>query len=160
MGRLGKVPAELARSHGGLGSVGKDAASGFPIGADKYGVCLGSSLFTCLDPDDTRATPSHRRKAVDVGGRAVFTVFLDEPSASGHSCVDRYSEAIGASFAGLAAGTYVDAFPDDPPKVALYDRAFLSAMPESVEWGIEQVLDTTEYSQHTSVARSVGKEAA
>ncbi len=124
----------------------------FPIGDERFDVCLGYSLFTHLDPVDFEVTLSHMRRAVDPGGRAVFTVFLDEHSASGHGWIDKYSEAFGESVVGLTEGGYKDVFEEDPLRVTLYDRALVTSLLEATGWTLVNVTDPSPFAQHTVLA--------
>ena len=82
----------------------------FPVGDSRFDVALGYSLFTHLDPGDAEITLRNMRSAIANGGRAVFTIFLDEHSESGLGWVDQYSKALGDSVAGTADGGFADVF--------------------------------------------------
>ena len=127
-------------------------AGPFPVDGERFDAVLGYSLFTHLDPDDTRTTLARMRESVVDDGRAVFTAFLDEHSDTGFGWIDTYSEALGGSVEGIANGSYKDVFEDDPLRVTMYDRAFLTELLAENGWRLLEVRAPSPYAQHTVVA--------
>ena len=79
-------------------------------------------------------------------------MFLDELSESGHGVMDGYSRVFGAEIVGCTT-TYRDFNPEDPLRVALYDRSYLVGMAEQAGWVVDRIEPPTSFAQHRVVCR-------
>ena len=115
-----------------------------------FDVACGFSLFTHLDPQDSESMLAILRRYASESTRLVFTVFLDELSASGHGFVDEYARRFGQDI--RSDEPYRDFAADDVLRVALYRRPLVMELLERTGWRVLAVDDPTPFSQHLVTA--------
>jgi len=125
-------------------------------------ICL-FSVFTHLAPSDYRTMLGLLRRHVKRDGRLFFTLFIDEPTQSGHGRMDRFAKALSgmspeeiaerieqspnAPGAG-ATETFKDLDPARPLMWAVYSERYARELIEGTGWEVVSLSPPDEYIQH------------
>ena len=126
------------------------AESRLPVPESAFDVICLFSVFTHLDPTDYVAMLNLLRRYVKPRGRAVYSIFLDRLSTSGHGFMDVWARKMGEQAVGKTE-TYRDFTRDDPLKQALYSEEYARALVEGTGWRVDRIIEPTEYVQHQFV---------
>jgi SAM-dependent methyltransferase len=153
------------------------AASDLGVGPRRFDLIWLFSVFTHLNPDDSRSMLHLLRRHVRDAGALFFTAFLNERSSSEYGATEALSRAIENAVAenrelppelvevlGRSAesteGTdeapdFVDLYPDQPLMAAMYSRRYLFELVDEAGWRVETILPPNEFAQHAVVCRPV-----
>lgn len=126
------------------------AESRLPVPESAFDVICLFSVFTHLDPTDYVAMLNLLRRYVKPSGRAVYSIFLDRLSTSGHGFMDVWARKMGKQAVGKTE-TYRDFTRDDPLKQALYSEEYARTLVEGTGWRVDRIIEPTEYVQHQFV---------
>jgi SAM-dependent methyltransferase len=126
------------------------ADSRLPVPETAFDVICLFSVFTHLDPSDYVAILKLLRRYVKPTGRAVYSIFLDRLSSTGHGLMDAWARKMGEQAVGKTE-TYRDFTHDDPLKQALYSEEYARELVEDTGWRVDRIIEPTEYVQHQFV---------
>ena len=129
-------------------------------------ICL-FSVFTHLAPHDYVAMLQMLRRYIKPGGRIIFSLFVNELTKGGMGWLDVLEKAWLAD-AALAEKhkdafleaakeggppDFLDYYPADPLKVAIYSRENALRLVENTGWEVESLNDPEEYIQHYMICK-------
>jgi SAM-dependent methyltransferase len=131
-------------------------------------ICL-FSVFTHLAPHDYVAMLKLLRSYVRPDGRLIFSLFVNETSASGYGFVDnmqrywtnnasqvaQYKDRFASHIENQGPPAFVDFDPSQPLKWAIYSRENAIQLVEGTGWEIESLNDPEKCIQHHMVCRPV-----
>jgi len=132
-------------------------------------ICL-FSVFTHLAPHDYVAMLKMLRRYIKPGGRMIFSLFVNELTPGGHGHVDKYNkdwksaqdnrleqhkEAFIAAAKADGPPDFLDFYPTQPLKCALYSRENAIRLVENTGWEIESLNDPEECIQHYMICKPV-----
>lgn len=117
------------------------ASSELPLERNYFDYICLFSVFTHLAPEDFSAMLRQLRHYIKPSGKMLFSLFLNELSAGGLGFMDTVAKRIAKQGPERTpAGEpqdFVDFFPDEPLKVAIYSRRLVLNMFENSGWEIE-----------------------
>jgi SAM-dependent methyltransferase len=119
------------------------ASSSLPVEKNYFDyVCL-FSVVTHLAPTSFSALLRQLRDYIKPSGKMLFSLFLNEPSAGGLGFIDKVAKQLAGR--GMELGPpkepedFIDFFPDDPLKAAIYSRRYVMGLFEGSGWEIESI---------------------
>ena len=132
------------------------------VGTQTFDVIWLFSVFTHLNPQDYRVMLKLLRRHACPDGKLFFTVFIDELTEGGFGFSDKLSAALRAAdlaeWVDPAGGApqravepFVDVYPEQPLRVALYSRAHAFELIEGTGWTPIALLPPNKYAQHQFV---------
>lgn len=124
-------------------------------------ICL-FSVFTHLAPHDYVAMLKLLRPYVRPGGKLIFSLFVNETTASGYSFIDnmqrywtnnaaqveQYKDRFASHLESHGPPAFVDFDPSRPLQWAIYSREHAIQLVEGTGWKIESLNDPEAYIQH------------
>lgn len=134
-----------------------------PASADL--ICL-FSVFTHLAPQDYMAMLQMLRKYVKPQGKLIFSLFVNEETPGGMGFIDAWvrawkqaDESVVDKFGGAfvdesgdgAPPDFVDYYPDQPLKCAMYSRPYALKLVQGTGWKVESLNDPESSIQHFMV---------
>jgi SAM-dependent methyltransferase len=136
------------------------------VGTRTFDVIWLFSVFTHLNPRDYRVMLKLLRRYARPDARLFFTVFIDELTEGGYGFIDKLNAALGsanpASWADAAGPApervvqpFVDVYPDQPLRVALYSREHAFELMDGTGWAPLVLLPPNQYAQHQFVCAPV-----
>jgi SAM-dependent methyltransferase len=132
-------------------------------------ICL-FSVFTHLAPHDYVAMLKMLRRYIKPGGKLIFSLFVNELTQGGHGHLDKYNrdwenakdnrleqhkEAFVAAAKADGPPDFLDFYPAQPLKCALYSRENALRLVENTGWEIESLNDPEECIQHYMICKPV-----
>lgn len=121
------------------------------------------SVFTHLAPHDYHTMLRLLRRYIRPAGRLIFTLFIDELTDGGHGAIDHMSRAARARRHGTSPGQpprpvrpravkpFVDLYPDQPLRCALYSRDYAHELINDTGWKPLELLPPNQFAQHQFV---------
>jgi SAM-dependent methyltransferase len=139
------------------------ARSDLGVGDRRFDVVWLFSVFTHLDPADYRTMLRMLRRYIRPEGRLFFTVYIDELTDGGHGFIDGMHRRLnGDEVVDVEAANrlrevapFVDVFPDDPLKIALYSREHAHELIDGTGWTPLELLAPVEHAQHQFICAPV-----
>lgn len=125
-----------------------------PVGDELFDVISLFSVFTHLAPHDYKPLLKLLRACAGEQSRLVYSIFLNERTSGGHGQMDKWGPVIeehGNIPPDALCPDFVDFFPDQPLRAALYSRTYALELVEGTGWHVEEVRDPTPYIQHVFV---------
>jgi SAM-dependent methyltransferase len=132
------------------------------IGTQTFDIIWLFSVFTHLAPRDYRAMLKLLRRYIRPDGRLFFTVFIDELTADGFGFTDKMNRALQAADSNAwldrvdgdarrEVKPFLDVYPDQPLRCALYSRNHAFELIEGTGWTPLALLPPNQYAQHQFV---------
>ena len=118
-------------------------------------ICL-FSVFSHLAPHDYKPLLRLLRPHATDNARLVYTLFLNERTRGGYAMMDKWAPVIeeyGDIPADAVVPDFVDFFPDQPLRAAVYSRAYALELVRGSGWQVEEVRDPMRYLQHVFICR-------
>ena len=125
-----------------------------PIDGDQFDVICLFSVFTHLAPHDYKPLLKLLRPHASPDCRLVYSVFLSEPSPSGHGFMDKWGPLIADHIEATPDSVppdFCDFFPERSLEVALYTRSYALDLLEGTGWRIEEIRDPSPDIQHVFI---------
>jgi SAM-dependent methyltransferase len=137
-------------------------ATDLGVGPRTFDIIWLFSVFTHLAPHDYRMMLKLLRRYVRSDGRLFFTVFIDELSEGGYGFTDKMNLALKSAdpsewVDGIdgepqrEVKPFVDVFPDQPLRCALYSRRHAFELFDDTGWTPLALLPPNPYAQHQFV---------
>ncbi len=127
-------------------------ADGLPIGDQTFDLVFAVSLFDHLDPAGYRALLGALERHARPSTRLAYTVLLDERTPGGRGAIDAYVDALGEQ-AASTTDRFQDYLPEEPLRMALYERAYARELLETSGWVLVRSEDPAPPFQHLFTAR-------
>jgi SAM-dependent methyltransferase len=132
------------------------------VGDRTFDIIWLFSVFTHLSPYDYSVMLKLLRRYIRPDGRLLYTVFIDEVTDTGFGFTDNMYRALQAGAArdervreSLATPRevqpFVDVYPSEPLRVALYSREYAHELIEGTGWTPLELRPPTKFSQHQFV---------
>lgn len=130
------------------------------VGDRDFDVIWLFSVFTHLTPDDYRTMLQLLRRYIRQDGRLIYTLFIDELTEGGHGAIDQMTRAARArrqsrdpgepqrAATQRAVKPFVDLYPDQPLRCALYSREYALELIDDTGWKPLQLLPPNQFAQH------------
>jgi SAM-dependent methyltransferase len=129
------------------------------VGERTFDIIWLFSVFTHLDPSDYTTMLKVLRRYARPDSRLFFTVYIDELTQGGYGYIDWLHRTMSGADEGDAVDVeaenqrrepkpFVDVFPDDPLKIALYSRDHAYELIEGTGWKPLDLLPPVEHAQH------------
>lgn len=141
-----------------------------PLDEHSFDIICLYSVFTHLAPHDYVAMLQMLRRYIKPGGKLIFSLFVNELTGTGHGHMDKYNKAWTTADASLlephreaftlgaaAAGPpdFLDFYPAEPLKCALYSRDYALQLVANTGWEMESLNDPEECIQHYMICNPV-----
>ena len=120
---------------------------GLPIGDETFDLISAISIFDHLDPDGYRTALDTLERHARPSTRLAYTVLLDERTAGGHGAIDAYARALGEG-AASTTDRFQDYLPEEPLRMALYERDYACELLEATGWVLVGIEDPAPPFQH------------
>ena len=132
-------------------------------------ICL-FSVFTHLAPHDYTAMLQMLRRYIKPDGKIIYSLFVNELTQSGMGHVDKYNkdwesaddnrlephrETFIAATKAKGPPDFLDFYPAQPLKCALYSREYALQLVENTGWKVQSLNDPEECIQHYMICRPV-----
>ena len=129
------------------------------VGDRTFDIIWLFSVFTHLDPTDYTTMLKVLRRYARPDTRLFFTVFIDELTPGGYGFIDSLHRRltgpdegdpidVEAENARRRPKPFVDVYPDDPLKIALYSRERAHELMDETGWKPVELLPPVEHAQH------------
>ena len=140
-------------SYNRKGSALTELAS-LPLEGELFDVICLFSVFTHLAPHDYGPLLKLLRPHASPDCRLLYSLFLNEQSATGCGLMDTWAPVIAESVdipADSKLPDFCDFFPERPMEVALYARSYALELVEGTGWRVEEVRDPAPDIQHVFI---------
>ena len=125
-----------------------------PIGDETFDLIAAVSTFDHLDPERYHALLKALRRHGAPGAKLAYTVLLDELTPDGEGLMDAFARSLGDAVAGTT-DHFQDFLPDEPLRIALYERDFAVELLRGTGWACVAVDDPDPPFQHLVIAERV-----
>ena len=141
-----------------------------PLGEETFDIISLFSVLTHLAPHDYVTMLKILRRYVKPNGRLFIELFVNELTTGGHGHADKMARAFArtdaskmdehrakfeAAMQQQRVPNFVDVYPDEPLRVAMYSREYALSLVENTGWAVESLNDPEDYIQHYMICRPV-----